>query len=557
MKLTFLALPLLAAAIPPRPHDRKALRQVPTDTQRPIGADKSPPSKDAAAPHLKSMVDALQVMQDEYFDIFSGTWPAAIDWTAAVMGTHVSATLSSIVSSFKSSANSCPDAIWWQNIINKYFAHTSFFYYGENAFALRNQAFDDMLWVVLGWLESIKFSEMYSHRHFNAAFSQEQVGHTSDWHGLQMNPLAAHRARIFYDLASEGWDESLCGGGMNWNPYLTPYKNAITNELYTAASIGMYLYFPGDNNSAPFLQHSGPSMVDGTARPQNPLYLENAIKSYKWLQDSHMTNRAGLYQDGFHIRGWRRFQNGTIDRGTGQCNEISTMVFTYNQGVILSASRGLWMATGARSYLDDGHTLIENVIRATGWPPHRPSKGRPRNWHGLGRGGVMEEYCDHRGQCSQDGQTFKGIFFWHLSEFCRPLWTSEEEFVSSAAGFDRNVYKAHLDRCAAYGMWINHNAEAAEASRNEKGKFGSWWTFEQDPNDAALSEMDEKTLLPIMAIDLINPGYAMGQASRVTGGDVNDRGRGRTVETQAGGLAVLRARWNWEVYFSASGSGDG
>ena len=28
--------------------------------------------------------------------------------------------------------------------------------------------------------------------------------------------------------------------------------------------------------------------------------------------------------------------------------------------------------------------------------------------------------------------------------------------------------------------------------------------------------------------------------------DVNERGRGRSVETQSGGLAVLRALWQWE-----------
>lgn len=542
MKLTFFTFPLLAAAIPP--HDRDASRWMALNTQQAISAENHRPAKDATAPHLKSMVDALQVMQDEYFDIFSGTWPAAIDWTAAVMGTQISATLSSIVASFKPIANSCPDALWWQNVINKYFAHTSFFYFGENAFALRNQAFDDMLWVVLGWLENIKFSDMYAHRHFTAFSSQRAGGH-NDWHGLQMNPLAAHRARIFYDLASEGWDESLCHGGMNWNPYLTPYKNAITNELFVSASIAMYLYFPGDNNSAPFLQKTGPSMVNGLAKPHNSLHLENAIKSYKWLKASHMTNRAGLYQDGFHVKGWHRYSNGTIDPGTGECNELSTMVFTYNQGVILSASRGLWLATGARSYLDDGHALIESVIRATGWP------SESKTWHGLGRGGIMEEYCDHRGQCSQDGQTFKGIFFWHLSEFCRPLWASEEEFVSvheMSAGFDHNVYQYHLDRCAAYGKWVTRNAEAAEASRDDGGRFGMWWTFDELDEDA-MREIVASTRLPDGAEDLVNPQYKDGQAPMVENGDINDRGRGRTVETQAGGLAVLRARWNWESYY--------
>jgi hypothetical protein len=548
MKLTFLALPLLAAALPPR--DGNDLRDR-ADIQQPINGDRWPTVNNAASPHLKSVVDALQVMQDEYFDIFSGTWPAAIDWTAAVMGTHVSTTLSSIVSSFEPAIETCSDALWWQNIINKYFAHTSFFYYGENAFGLRNQAYDDMLWVVLGWLESIKFSELYSLRHFKAR-QHQAIGPTSDWHGLQMNPMAAHRARIFYDLAFEGWDETLCHGGMNWNPYLVPYKNAITNELFTAASIGMYLYFPGDNNTAPFLQQNGPSTTnDGTAKPHNPLHLENAIKGYKWLQQSGMQNRDGLYQDGFHVRGWRRFPNGTVDRGSGECNELSTMLFTYNQGVILSASRGLWMATGARSYLDDGHSLIEDVIRATGWPPGKDEEENKR-WHHMGRGGVMEEYCDHMGHCSQDGQTFKGIFFWHLSEFCRPLWKDEEDFVSGlGTHLDQNVYKYHLDRCAAYGKWVHHNAEAAEKSRDRKGKFGMWWTDGKGWDEQSLEEVEERTKLPERAVDDRNP---LPKAGRVRvlpkeEGDVNDRGRGRTVETQAGGLAVLRARWNWEVYF--------
>ncbi|ETN43053.1 uncharacterized protein HMPREF1541_02211 [Cyphellophora europaea CBS 101466] len=541
MKPTFLTLPLLATAIPP--HDRDASRVTNFGSQRRIGAEYTQPSQDAPSPHLKSLVGALEVMQDEYFDTFSGTWPAAIDWTAAVMGTQVSATLSSIVSSFEPVIDRCPDALWWQNIINKYFAHTSFFYFGENAFALRNQAYDDMLWVVLGWLENIKFSEMYSARHFQV-FAHQQVSFAGDWHGLQLSPMAAHRARIFYDLASDGWDESLCHGGMNWNPYLTPYKNAITNELFTSASIAMYLYFPGDNNSAPFLQYTGPSMVDSIAKPHNPLHLENAIKSYKWLQESRMTNRAGLYQDGYHVTGWHRYPNGTIDRGTGECDELSTMVFTYNQGVILSASRGLWMATGARSYLDDGHALIESVIRATGWP------SRTKTWHGLGRGGVMEEYCDHRGQCSQDGQTFKGIFFWHLAEFCRPLWATEEDFISVHAqtSFDRSIYQYHLDRCAAYKKWIIHNAEAAEASRDGSGRFGMWWTF-GELDAETMREIIESTQLPDGAEDLVNPKYADGQAPRVENGDINDRGRGRTVETQAGGLAVLRARWNWDIYY--------
>jgi hypothetical protein len=496
------------------------------------------------------MLDALEVMQDAYFDIFTGTWPDAIDWTSAVIGTHVSSTLASIVLSLDaSSASTCSDLLQWQNIIDRYFAHTSAFYFGENAFSLRNQAYDDMLWVVLGWLENLKFTEMYSLKHWDFLESGRQPASGDGWHGLQIIPMAAHRARIFYDLASVGWDESLCGGGMNWNPYLTPYKNAITNELFAAASIGMYLYFPGDNNTSPYMTQKS----QGSSKPHDSIFLENAVKSYKWLMESHMREpTSGLYQDGFHITGWRRYPNGTINPGTGHCDELNPMVYTYNQGVILSASRGLWLATGARSYLDDGHTLVQEVMRATGWP------NTDSTWRGLGRGGVMEEVCDHDGYCSQNGQTFKGIFFHHLLEFCRPLWPQEEAFLATERGidFDREVYDYHLSRCAAYDKWVVHNAEAAVATKDSNGRFGMWWTFGGFDNET-MTEIRESTVLPPGADDHINPKPSDMSGEAATPNDCNDRGRGRTVETQSGGLAVLRAQWNWQVHLRPISADNG
>ncbi|RVX69608.1 hypothetical protein B0A52_06672 [Exophiala mesophila] len=497
-------------------------------------------TKEHRSHSLRDTLGALQVMQNSYFDLSTGTWPNAIDWTAAVMGTHVSATLSSIVASADVSlASSCSELLEWQNTIDRYFAHTSSFYFGENAFSLRNQAFDDMLWVVLGWLENVKLVDLFASKHWDLTLSQSPTSISSGgWYGLQFKPMAAHRARVFYDLASAGWDESLCGGGMTWNPYLTPYKNAITNELFAAASIAMYLYFPGDNNTSPFMSQTS----DSLPQPRDPVYLDNAVKSYKWLVESKMANeKSGLYQDGFHIRGWRRYPNGTINPGTERCDELDSMVYTYNQGVILSAGRGLWLATGARSYLDDGHKLVENVIRATGWPNDGLS------WAGLGRGGVLEEVCDHGGYCSQNGQTFKGIFFHHLTEFCRPLWPQEEAFVTSGTpkDFDEAVYQYHLARCAAYDKWISHNANAALATRDYDGRFGMWWTFDELDDDA-ISQIDKTTELPPGAIDQQNPRPQNWVDRPLKGQDVNDRGRGRTVETQSGGLAVLRAKWHWE-----------
>lgn len=483
---------------------------------------------------LRDVLYALETMQSTYFDTFAGTWGDAIDWTAAVTGTHLSATLSTIVDSLSSNVlsptPSCEAALSWSNLVNKYYMQSSFFYFGENAFGLRQQAFDDMLWVVLGWLESIKFMELYVSKHWDFG------GLTSDeWHGVQMKPMAAHRARIFYELASAGWDTQLCDGGMVWNPSLEPYKNAITNELYAAASISMYLYFPGDNNTSPFMQ-SGSEPPCGA--PHDPIFLENAIKTYKWLKDSGMQNRQGLYQDGFHITGWKRYPNGTINPGSGRCDDLDTMVYTYNQGVLLTASRGLWLATGARSYLEDGHDLISNVIRATGWP------NKSKKWRGLGRAGVLEEFCDHGLYCSQNGQTFKGIFFHHLSEFCRPLRPQEEEWMAAfiAQGMDEEAYKYHMSRCAAYLRWVEHNADAALVTRNDDGLFGMWWGVRKSHEQSQGIEQE----LPAGAVDHINP-IVLGQQN-LEADDVNDRGRGRTVETQGTALAVLRAKWMWQSF---------
>lgn len=550
---------------------------------------------------LDNLLAALDVMQSAYFEVWQGTWPSCIDWTAAVVGTQISATLSILSwtsdnifdtplssssssttagglfdessSTIQSYANGVPE-----NLINRYFGQTSAFYFGEHAINVRNQAFDDMLWVVLGWLESVKFQTLHSGLHYSSSpYSEER-----EYHGTQFGPAAAHRANVFYHLAAQGWDNMLCDGGMIWSPYLEPYKNAITNELFISASIGMYLYFPGDVIDSPFLDESNRA-------PHNPIYLDAAMRGYQWLKESNMTTAAGLYGDGYHISGWR----GPEHPGTRKCDVLNSMVFTYNQGVILSGLRGLWLATGISSYWEDGHELVKNVIQATGWP-HTGNQ----DWAGLGRGGVLEEFCDSGSYCSQNGHTFKGIFFHHLTEFCRPLSPEEEDFLtfppSDPPGVDRKaVFQLHQNRCATYGPWIKHNADAALMTKNKEGKFGMWWGRQYpDPVENSITV----PVLPYDAVDYLNndsftsgsrsphdtlkgtPLWDFGATSnnyegRLPGGwsaetsnkarknqdpanpqgaeekairDVNDRGRGRTVETQSGGVAILRALYLWE-----------
>ncbi|EFE40966.1 glycosyl hydrolase, putative [Trichophyton verrucosum HKI 0517] len=554
---------------------------------------------------LRTMLETLHVMQSEYFSLWQATWPTGIDWTKAVVNTHILSALSLLSSTLGFTVDEpwsgCYDeaAMSTENLISYYFQQTSAFWHGENFFGIRLQAYDDMLWVVLEWLESIKFQNLHSELHFGRHPNSKLTPHHS-WHGTQYRAPAAHRARVFYDLAVRGWDTQLCGGGMIWSPWLTPYKNAITNELFISASIDMYLYFPGDPIDSPIveseLQENG-----FVSLPRDPIHLDAAITAYKWLKSSNMTGANGLYADGFHIHGWT-----PNDSGTGKCDVLNTMVYTYNQGVILSGLRGLWLATGDRRYFEDGHDLVRNVIKATGWPAKSD-----HTWHGLGRAGVLEDACDSTGLCSQDGQTFKGIFFHHFAEFCRQLSPQEKRMLSdpalhkSAGGNNtseherRNTFRWHQRICASYLHWLEHNAYAAFVTKNEKGLYGMWWGPKYP--DGELSNSDSAVVLPHGAVDYSNsdppinrasPDLALLQAqgnrtyfakeapsdivgdqlrpfphefqdtvvSRPEGGDpgagpnvakavkdVNDRGRGRTLETQSGALAVFKALYQWHT----------
>ncbi|KAG9966582.1 Six-hairpin glycosidase, partial [Aureobasidium melanogenum] len=484
------------------------------------------------------MIDTLDVMQSHYFELWIGTWPSAIDWTGAVINTALSSTLGTIA---RASSETGDDH--YSKIINKYFSHNAAYYFGEDAFSIRNEAYDDILWTTLEWLENIKTIQCRN--------STEP-----SWHGVQFIPGFSHRARLFWDLASKGWDNDLCGGGMIWNPRLLPYKNTITNQLFISASVAMYLSSPGDFIDFPFLNSDSQIFGSMPGRPHDPKYLKAAIEGYSWLKKSNMTNAHGLYVDGYHIKGYS--QNGSI--GTGKCDDRNEMVYTYNQGVILSGLRGLWEATGNTSYLHDGYTLIRDVMASTGWSwsgePHSPIE-KSSSWAGLGQHGILEELCDRSGSCSQDSQTFKGIFFQHLTQFCEAL-PLKPKLPGRSYAASKLLKEKHRDFCRTVGLWAAHNAEAALSTRNGSGLFGTWWGYryaaEDYPkslpahavdyrNDASILTTSKWTSLKKLHSRAVSSRQSAESNEDVTTTDVNDRGRGRTVETQQGGLAVLRSSW--------------
>lgn len=267
--------------------------------------------------------------------------------------------------------------------------------------------------------------------------------------------------------------------------------------------------------------------------PRNVTYLWNAIKAYEWLKASNMTDNTDLYVDGFHVSNLRT--------GGNKCDKRDEMVYTYNQGVVLSGLRGLSEATKDDKYIFEGMDLIDAVIRSEGMPGE------------LVYNGVLTEKCDAGGYCSQDGQTFKGIFMHHLATFCQPL--------PETGLFTSDTIHSHRLSCSRYRGFLIHSSNMAWITRNDAGVMGSWWGI---PAGLLISSSSTRDTRPAGTADIrnmCNSGMTPEQCERdqriqsyhKRGGgskenhsqgrrfDLNDRGRGRTVESHSGGLAALRA----------------
>jgi hypothetical protein len=347
------------------------------------------------------------------------------------------------------------DVSRFQADIQKYFTQIEAYYNSEDTIQIFGAAYDDAQWVVLEWLEVIKLLKNY----------QSYLGPTV---GSSDTARFAHRAHVFYNIVQNHFDTSTCGGGITWNPALLPYKNAITNELFISSSIGMYLYFPGDNDTDPY---PAPNYITQTGKILPELqnvtayditFLNNAVQEYRWFKGQNFTNAQGLIVDGFHI-----------SAGQTSCDERNEMVYTYNQGVLLSGLRGLWEATGDTSYLTDGYGYISTAIDATGWNAENDTTAN--EWSGLGRNGIMEDYCDSHGDCSQDATIFKGVYFHHLSVFCEPLPEQTALIPGVTYIAPADLAAQHRSQCSNYGAWIEHNAHAALSSRDTSYRVGQWW----------------------------------------------------------------------------------
>lgn len=116
--------------------------QLPDSLFRPTSsasAEYRPRGSDLAGPNvLEDVFEALEVLQREYYDANYGTWPSAIDWTAAVTQTVLTGTLSTFSKSAKY-LGGVNDWVAKENLISSFFAQVVGSYFGQDILSIRGE----------------------------------------------------------------------------------------------------------------------------------------------------------------------------------------------------------------------------------------------------------------------------------------------------------------------------------------------------------------------------------------------------------------------------------
>lgn len=223
---------------------------------------------------------------------------------------------------------------------------------------------------------------------------------------------------IFHDM-SRGWD-TVCKGGLYWHKRELNYKNAITNSLFLSVAAKLALREPND-----------------------PQYLEWAKRIWQWFDASGMINAEQLVNDGLD----------------NHCRNNGKTIWTYNQGVLIGGLVDLSRATQDPTLLDRAIAIADAAIVK------------------LAPNGILQEPCEPKADCGNDGPQFKGVFIRNLAA----------------------LYQ--VSPKPAYREFIVKNANSIWANRNEVNQFGLSWNGKLDKADATRQSS---------AMDAINAAIALG-----------------------------------------------
>ncbi|KAG8712746.1 hydrolase 76 protein, partial [Ceratobasidium sp. 395] len=194
----------------------------------------------------------------------------------------------------------------------------------------------------------------------------------------------------------------------------TPYKNAVTNEQFIAASATVYL------------------------KTKNATYLNDAVTAWNFLRDhmrrpSNYPTQPGLYSDGTRLP---------------DCANNGDQTWTYNQGVVLHALGLLYKATGNHTYVDEALVTLDAII-----------KSKLQN-------GVLAESCDlpNTTACDADQVGFKGLFMRHLQYFLElvndPAINSKYADWIGLQARAMNQYARRADGMISQLWWGTDNSRA-------------------------------------------------------------------------------------------------
>lgn len=102
-------------------------------------ADSEPPNVETEV--LEDAFEALEVLQERFFDADYGTWPSAIDWTGAVTQTVIAGMLKTLTKSLGNVSVDGQIHGWKEkeNLISSYFADLVNSYFGQDIVSLRGE----------------------------------------------------------------------------------------------------------------------------------------------------------------------------------------------------------------------------------------------------------------------------------------------------------------------------------------------------------------------------------------------------------------------------------